>query len=67
MKANVGSTDRIIRIIIGIAMLVYAWTGQGQLRWLGWLGLVPIATALFSFCPLYAAIGIRTSTTDAPP
>jgi hypothetical protein len=60
MKANVGSIDKSIRILVGIALLAWAWTGQGNIHWLGLLGVVPILTALVGFCPLYTLLGIRT-------
>jgi hypothetical protein len=60
MKANVGSIDKSIRILVGIALLAWAWTGQSSIHWLGLLGVVPILTALVGFCPLYAVLGIRT-------
>lgn len=66
MNTNVGSTDKVIRIITGVAMLAYLWKGQGQLRWLGWPGVVLIATALVSLCPSYAARGIKTPTNTQP-
>ena len=56
MNAYVGAADKIIRIIIGIGMLAYAWLGQGQYRWIGWFGVVPIATVL----------GIKTTGSSAP-
>jgi hypothetical protein len=63
MKPNVGSTDRLIRVLAGIAMLAYAAFGPGATRLLGLIGLVPLLTALFSYCPLYALLGIKTCAT----
>ncbi len=60
MKANVGSADKVIRIVVGIALLAWAVLGTGSMHRFGWIGIVPIATALFSFCPLYTLLGIRT-------
>jgi hypothetical protein len=60
MTANVGSADRIIRIIVGIVLLAFAALYQGEWRWVGLIGIVPIATALMRFCPLYTVLGIRT-------
>jgi hypothetical protein len=50
MKCNVGTTDRLLRIIAG---LVVAILGVWFNSWWGLVGLVPIATGLFKFCPLY--------------
>lgn len=58
MKMNVGNADRIARAIIGIALIgatLYGWIGA----W-GWVGVVPLATAAFSFCPLYAMLGMSS-------
>lgn len=57
MKHNVGNADKIIRWIIGI---VIAGLGIYFKSWWGLIAIVPIATALFSFCPLYAPLGIST-------
>ncbi len=57
MKCNVGSVDRLLRIIIG---LVIALLGVVFDSWWGLIGLVPIATGLFKFCPLYVPFKIST-------
>ena len=59
---NVGSTDKVIRYIIGVALLSLLFIIPGNLRFLGLIGLIPILTAAFSFCPLYAIFGINTCT-----
>lgn len=58
MKANVGSIDRIVRIAIGAGLIVAAATGTVG-AW-GWLGVVPLATGLFRFCPAYLPFGMST-------
>ncbi|MBU0555130.1 MAG: DUF2892 domain-containing protein [Alphaproteobacteria bacterium] len=58
MVANIGRTDRIIRILIGLALIALVFVGP-RTPW-GWIGLVPLLTAFISFCPLYALLGIRT-------
>lgn len=57
MKLNVGTADRIIRIILGLAGIGIALSGISP--W-GWVGVVPLATGAVSFCPLYAAAGLNT-------
>ena len=57
---NVGSTDKVIRYIIGVVLLSLLFIIPGNLKFLGLIGLVPILTAAFSFCPLYALFGIKT-------
>lgn len=58
MRANVGSIDRALRIIVGITLIVLAATEQIG-PW-GWLGIIPLLTGVVSFCPAYALLGIRT-------
>jgi hypothetical protein len=58
MKANVGSIDRTLRVVAGLVLIALAATGTVGL-W-GWIGIVPLATGLFSFCPLYSLIGLNT-------
>jgi hypothetical protein len=60
MKLNVGGVDRILRIIVGLALI--AWALMGGPVW-AWIGVVPLATGLFSFCPLYSMIGMNTCPT----
>jgi hypothetical protein len=57
MKYNVGSIDRLLRIIVG---LLIAILGVLFDSWLGLVGLVPMATGLFKFCPLYWPLKIST-------
>ncbi|HPF87509.1 MAG TPA: DUF2892 domain-containing protein [Candidatus Limiplasma sp.] len=65
MKKNIGRTDRWIRIVLGVALLLFAWLGQGNLRWLGLIGIIPVVTALIGYCPLYALLKISTNKSDA--
>ena len=58
MKKNVGGADRIIRIILGIGLLSLIVVGPKTL-W-GLVGLVPLLTATFSFCPLFLILGMST-------
>ena len=57
MKANVGGIDRILRIVVGLALI--AWALLGGPIW-AWIGVVPLGTALIGFCPLYPLIGMNT-------
>lgn len=62
MTANVGTLDRIIRIIVGLLLIGVALGVFGpdyQSVW-GWIGVIPIATAIFGFCPVYRLIGVNT-------
>jgi hypothetical protein len=58
MDKNVGSADRLLRVVVGIALIALVFVGP-QTPW-GWIGIVPLATAAFSWCPLYTALGINT-------
>lgn len=58
MQANVGSIDRWIRIVLGLALI--AMTLLGAIGAWGWLGLIPLATGVFRFCPAYLPFGWRT-------
>ena len=58
MKTNAGSLDRILRIVVGLVLIGLAATGTVGL-W-GWIGVVPLATGLFGFCPAYTLLGINT-------
>ncbi len=58
MSANVGGIDRILRIVVGIALIVWAAVLGGPV-W-AWIGVVPLATGLIKFCPLYPILGMNT-------
>ncbi|UJF24109.1 DUF2892 domain-containing protein [Suttonella sp. R2A3] len=58
MKKNVGQIDRIIRIVIGALLIILALAGV--IGWWGYLGVIPLATGLTSFCALYSLLGINT-------
>lgn len=58
MKANVGGIDKILRIVIGAALITWVLFANGPV-W-AWIGVVPLATGLFNFCALYSILGINT-------
>ena len=58
MTCNIGNTERIIRAIVGLALIAIVFVGP-QTPW-GWIGLVPLATAVLGWCPPYAMFGIST-------
>ena len=58
MKTNVGCPDRLIRIVVGIALVALAATGI--VGWWGWLGALPLLSGVFRFCPAYSLFGINT-------
>ncbi len=60
MTENIGNLDRIIRFIIGGALLSLYFFLPGNERFFALIGLVPLATAFIRRCPLYTVIGLRT-------
>ncbi len=58
MSTNVGGIDKILRIIIGLILLSLVFIGP-QTLW-GWIGIVPLATGLINWCPLYSLLGFTT-------
>jgi hypothetical protein len=57
-KTNAGTVDRAMRIVFGLLIVSLAFVGP-QTAW-GWLGLIPIATGLMGWCPLYSVLGMNT-------
>lgn len=60
METNVGNTDRLLRIVAGVLLLGAVFFLEGSLRWLGLIGVVPLFTGVFRWCPAYALFGINT-------
>ena len=61
MKPNVGTIDRILRIALGLGLIAASLLGVIGV-W-GWIGLLPLATGIFRFCPAYWRLGLSTCTT----
>lgn len=59
---NVGGLDRLLRIVIGAALLIWFFLDQGTGfgHWIKLIGIVPLVTGLMSSCPLYSIIGLNT-------
>jgi len=58
---NVGSTDKIIRIILSLVLFSLYFLLQGNLRYLALIGFIPLLTALTGFCPIYSMFGMNTN------
>jgi hypothetical protein len=58
MNQNVGGADRILRIVLGLGLI--GW-GVATQNWWGAIGIVPLATALIGWCPVYLPFGISTA------
>jgi len=63
MKTNLGTLDRIIRVIVGLGILC---AGYYFKNWLGLIGLVPLLTAFVGFCPAYLPFGLSTCAKPDP-
>lgn len=63
MSTNIGLIDRVARVAIGLALIAYAiplsFAPTGW-NWIGWIGVVPLLTAIFGFCPMYTLLGMST-------
>ena len=66
MHRNVGTIERILRIVVGLALIALVfvtvptpWGALGLTVW-GWIGVVPLLTGLIGWCPPYALFGIST-------
>jgi hypothetical protein len=58
MTKNEGNIDRILRVVLGLALLSIVFVGP-QTLW-GLIGIIPLATGLLGTCPIYSIIGINT-------
>ena len=59
MKRNEGTVDRVVRVVLGVALLALVFVGPQT--WLGLIGVVPLVTGLVGYCPLYGLLGLRTA------
>ena len=59
---NEGTVDRVLRVAVGLALLVWFYVDQGQGFWhyAKLIGIVPLLTGLVCTCPLYAMLGVST-------
>lgn len=62
MKTNIGGIDRILRIVVGLVLIALAATGT--VSWWGYIGVVPLLTGVFRFCPAYTLLGVNTCPLD---
>jgi sulfite exporter TauE/SafE len=63
MTMNIGMLDRLARVVLGVALIAFAlgYVAPGNSwHWVGWIGIVPILTALFGTCPAYSLLGCST-------
>lgn len=60
MFQNVGGIDRILRIVVGVAAIAFALFSQSEYAIWGFIGIVPLATGLIGWCPVYLPFGLKT-------
>ena len=60
MQKNVGSADKIVRIVLGLGLLSLLFPLEAPMKYLGLIGIVPLATSLMGWCPLYTLLGMNT-------
>jgi Protein of unknown function (DUF2892) len=62
MTTNIGTIDRVARVVGGGALIALALLApETPYSYLGWLGVIPIVTALVGYCPLYSILGLKTN------
>ena len=67
MKANVGGLDRVLRIVVGAVFLAAVVILEGNARWLGLIGFVPLLTGIFGYCPAYVLFGFSSCPLERKP
>ncbi|MFN3823811.1 MAG: DUF2892 domain-containing protein [Pseudorhodobacter sp.] len=61
LKTNVGGIDRILRVVIGLALIAgFFLNTESSYRWAYLIGIIPLATGLLQTCPLYSILGLNT-------
>ena len=66
MKINVGMVDKAVRIVLGLGLLSLTVLLDGNARWLGLIGIVPLVTGAVGYCPLYSILGLNTCSAKSP-
>lgn len=61
MPCNEGKLDRVLRVVVGLVLIALVFVGP-QTPW-GWIGIVPLLTGIFGYCPAYSLIGVNTCKT----
>lgn len=64
MKVNVGTADRVVRVAAGLLLIGLA--AAGIIGAWGYIGIIPLLTGIFRFCPAYALLGISSCPTKRP-
>ena len=67
MKTNVGGLDRVLRIVVGLVFLSAVVMVEGNTRWFGLIGLLPLFTGIFAYCPAYVLFGFSSCPLENKP
>ena len=59
MKCNIGHTDRVLRMTVGVTLMGLA--GYGIVGAWGWIGIIPLVTGMMGSCPAYSLLGLNTA------
>ena len=59
MKCNIGHTDRVLRMTVGVTLMGRA--GYGIVGAWGWIGIIPLVTGMMGNCPAYSLLGLNTA------
>lgn len=62
MQRNVGTVDRVIRIVVGLLLISLVFWGP-QTNW-GWIGLIPLISGILGWCPAYSLLGVSTCSAE---
>jgi len=63
MSSNVGTVDRIVRVVVGLLLIAFAIPlgfPQTGWNWIGWIGVIPLITGVLGMCPAYSLVGLST-------
>ncbi|MGB0749847.1 MAG: YgaP family membrane protein [Magnetospiraceae bacterium] len=60
MQKNMGILDRALRAIVGVIAIAFALLSSSPYAMWGWIGVVPLATAIIAWCPAYVPFGLKT-------
>lgn len=60
MQKNVGSADKIVRIVLGLGLLSLLFLLEAPMKYVGLIGIIPLVTSLMGWCPLYTLLGMNT-------
>jgi uncharacterized membrane protein HdeD (DUF308 family) len=67
LKTNVGTVDRVLRVVVGLALIAafFFLPAQSGWHWLYLIGIVPLVSGLLAYCPVYSALGYSTCRADS--